>query len=880
MNTLTHKIKLNHLLLVSFIFISLISILSFGNAVKADTTSSPSVAYQGHVEDIGWQPAVSDGAIAGTQGQSLRMEAIKINLVNAPVDAHIHYKCHVQNIGWMDDAEDGYEGGTTNQSLRLEAIKISLENLPTYSVQYRVHVQDIGWMNWVTDGEMAGTQGQGLRVEAIQIRLIPSVNSASITLNKTSSILGVGKTDKLIPSIHPSNSTDSITWSSSTPGVASVDNNGNVTGISEGTTTITAATESGLSASCTYRVVTNPVNVTGIKLNKTTDSILLRSGDNLIATVTPTNATDTNVNWVSSDEHVATVANGVVTAVNLGTTTITAVTEDGNKTASCVVTINPIPVTGIKLNKNTDTLTIGDVDALSAVFTPTYSTNTNVHWASSNNSIVSVDSNGMIHALSVGSAVVTAISDDGGKTSSCVVTVKPKTVTGVTLTYTSGAPAVSDTLVVGSSKALVANVAPSDATNKSVFWSSSNSTVATVSSSGVVTAVGAGSSAGTATITATTVDGLFSAHYTVHVVSTPIYPTSITLSSTSEVLPVGTSATLTTSILPLNATTTSLTWSSNNPSVATVDPYGNILAHNPGDCIITAASTSGSCSASCSVQVVKMTLNKSTDALNPGDSDTLTATLQPASIAGAAIHWSSDNPSVAIVDAYGKVTATSTPGTAVIKATTSPAYGVTPTTPYGVTASCTVTVNPIAVTDVTLNKHSDGLVKGQTDNLIATVDPATATDPTLAWSTSNAGVAEVDTTGKVTAKSPGTAIITAASTTGISDFCVVTVTPNPYEITGVTLSSTTTTIALSSTSTLHATVTTEAGSTIDATSASTPTGDGTTSANTKVHWSSSNPYVVGVTPSGVIAGTGTGTAVITVTTDDGAHTATCTVTVD
>lgn len=877
MNTLTRRIKLNHLLLVSFIFISLISILSFGNAVKADTTSSPGVAYQGHVQNIGWQPAVSDGAIAGTQGQSLRMEAIKINLVNAPVDAHIHYKCHVQNIGWMDDVEDGYEGGTTNQGLRLEAIKISLENLPAYSIQYRVHVQDIGWMNWVTDGEMAGTQGQGLRVEAIQIRIVPSVNAASITLNKTSSILGIGKTDQLIPSIHPNNSTESITWSSSRPGVASVDNNGNVTGISEGVTTITAATESGLSASCTYRVVTNPVNVTGIKLNKTTDSILLRSGDNLTATVTPTNATDTNVNWVSSDEHVATVANGVVTAVNLGTTTITAVTEDGNKTASCVVTIKPIPVTGIVLNKTTDSLTVGGVDALSAVFTPAYSTNTNVHWASSNNSIVSVDSDGIIHALNVGSAVITAISDDGGKTASCVVTVKPNNVTDVTLTYTSGTPATAGTIVVGESKALVANVEPTNATNKNVFWSSSNTSVATVSSNGVVTAVGTGiSTSATATITVTTVDGLHTAHYTANVVSAPINPTSITLSSSSEPLKVGDSATLIASWLPTNTTTTTLNWTSSNPLVAIVDADGDITAEGPGDCTITAASTSGSCSASCSVRVVKMSLNKSTDTLNPGVSDTLTATLQPASISSAGITWGSSNTGVATVSSSGVVLAGSTPGTAVITATS-------PT--YGVSASCTVTVNPIAVTNVAVSEPTCSIQEGLTHDLTAAVTPATATDSTVTWTSSNPSAATVDATGKVTAKAPGHAVITATSNSvsSISDSCVVTVTPNPYKITGVSLSETTDTIHVYAASTLTAKVTTFSGSLLDATTAGDPgntSGDGLTSPDTNVVWTSSNLGVAKVNQHGEITGVGTGTATITVTTDDGAHTASCTVTVE
>ena len=108
--------------------------------VKADTTQANAmgVQYEAHVQSIGWQESVKDGAEAGTDGKSLRVEALKINLANAPEGASIKYQAHVQSIGWQDPVKDGAEAGTDDRSLRVEALKISLENLPGYSIEYRV----------------------------------------------------------------------------------------------------------------------------------------------------------------------------------------------------------------------------------------------------------------------------------------------------------------------------------------------------------------------------------------------------------------------------------------------------------------------------------------------------------------------------------------------------------------------------------------------------------------------------------------------------------------------------------------------------------------------------------------------------------------------
>ncbi|AOZ80403.1 bacterial Ig-like domain-containing protein [Clostridium pasteurianum] len=134
------------------------------------------VNYQAHVQNLGWQSIVSNSSEAGTHGKSLRLEALKINLINAPKNAKINYQAHVQNQGWQSWKSNGSEAGTEGKSLRAEAIRVSLENLPGYSVQYRVHIQNEGWQPWVSDGAEAGTTGKSLRLEAVEIRIVKNSN--------------------------------------------------------------------------------------------------------------------------------------------------------------------------------------------------------------------------------------------------------------------------------------------------------------------------------------------------------------------------------------------------------------------------------------------------------------------------------------------------------------------------------------------------------------------------------------------------------------------------------------------------------------------------------------------------------------------------------
>lgn len=143
-------------------------------ATNVPFVTNLSVSYSTHVQTYGWLNYVKDSKTSGTEGQSKRLEAIKIKLENAPFSGGISYKTHVQSYGWLNSVTNGAISGKTGEAKRLEAIQINLtgEMAKYYDVYYRVHAQSYGWLDWAKNGESAGTEGLGKRLEAIQIVLV------------------------------------------------------------------------------------------------------------------------------------------------------------------------------------------------------------------------------------------------------------------------------------------------------------------------------------------------------------------------------------------------------------------------------------------------------------------------------------------------------------------------------------------------------------------------------------------------------------------------------------------------------------------------------------------------------------------------------------
>ena len=236
--------------------------------------------------------------------------------------------------------------------------------------------------------------------------------------------------------------------------------------------------------------------VTEVKLDKDSLTLDVGGSENLAATITPSNATNKNVTWSSDNQNVATVENGKVTAVGAGKATITVTAEDGNKTATCAVTVNPISVTGVTLDQSALPISVGGSAELKANVTPENATNKTVTWSSDNTAVATVDASGKVTAVAPGTATITVTTADGGKTANCTVTVT-QPVNDVTLDKT------TMDLFVDNGGTLTAKIQPDNASNKTVDWTTSNAGVATVDANGKVTAVGAGKAA----ITATAADG-------------------------------------------------------------------------------------------------------------------------------------------------------------------------------------------------------------------------------------------------------------------------------------------------------------------------------------------------------------------------------------
>lgn len=339
----------------------------------------------------------------------------------------------------------------------------------------------------------------------------PVIQVTGISLEPETALLkGLGNKLSLNAVVMPENATDkTVTYRSSNPDAATVDEKGVVTAAGEGETVITAATnDGGFEAVCKVKVEIpdENVNVTGVTLSQT-DALLTKENEtlHLVPQILPENATNKMVQWNSSNTDAADVDdNGVVTAKANGESVITVTTEDGGFTAQCRVKVEiPVRVEGIQLSHDYARLDKeGATLQLQAIINPDNAENKNVTFTTTAPEVAQVSDEGLITARSNGQAAVIATTEDGRLTAVCIVTVDIKAphvaVTGVKLDKTE-----VNLTAKGETVNLKAVVEPEGATNKGVLWTSSNTGIALVSQSGVVTAVGNG----TVTVTAVTAEG-------------------------------------------------------------------------------------------------------------------------------------------------------------------------------------------------------------------------------------------------------------------------------------------------------------------------------------------------------------------------------------
>ena len=669
-----------------------------------------------------------------------------------------------------------------------------------------------------------------------------------VRMEKTKADTFVGEEIKIIANVIPETAENkNLTWESSNPDVATVDENGVVTGVSNGSTVITCKTEiGGFKASCTVGVTTKPNK---IMLDYKERDIYTTKSVTLEAIVYPETANDKSVKWTSSNTKVAVVdQNGKVTGVGAGSATITAKTNIGGLVDTCLVNvIKKTEVQSITLFIDGDpvtekTLYTNGVSeaALTYAVAPTNATFKDVTWKSTDPDVVTVDPLGNIKAVSAGKAVIRCSSDDNPMvTGTCAVTVKV-IAEGIELDKS------SFRVYETKSKSLKATVAPENATNKSVKWKSSDTSIATVDKNGKVT----GKKPGTVTVSATTANGKHVAECKVTVLKIT-YSTKIKLSKTNLTLDDGKSFILDATVLPENTTTKSVTWSSSNKKVATVDSYGEVTAIAPGTAYIYCKTKDNGTTAKCKVTVkevkpTSISFSSKTVTIDYNEVRTLKPTIKPSNTTDKSVTWTSSNPKAVKVTSAGKIKGLKAGESAVITVTTNSGK---------LKAKITVKVNPIAVTKIKLNKTKATLSKGGTVTLKATITPSNATNQTLTWTSSNSKVAKVSSSGKVTAVKNGTATITCKSSNGKTATCKITVKNIP--VTGITLDKTSVLADRGVVFTIKATF------------------SPTNATNKDITWTTSDKSVATVSSSGKVTAVGSGICKITAKTKDGGYTAVC-----
>ncbi|MNG91808.1 gamma-glutamyl-gamma-aminobutyrate hydrolase [compost metagenome] len=644
-----------------------------------------------------------------------------------------------------------------------------------------------------------------------------------------------------------------VAWLSSNKAVATVDGNGLVAGIAAGSTTLSASLL-GVTGSASIKITNTSLKT--LQVIPATSSIALGTKTQLQAVATFTDNSSQNVSslvqWSSSNAAVASVnSQGVVTGAGVGQVTISA--TFGSISRSATLTVTNAITTSIQITPAAKSLPKGTKQQYQAM--ATFSDNSSqdltsqVDWDSSDSNVATIDLVGEATAFNEGNTVISAkFQSVTSNTATLEVTDATLTVGGLTITV----PPL--TLAAGQSSQLAASGAYGDGTTKDVthdvHWSSSDPAIATVSLTGLVTAV----APGTATITGT-LDGQ-SATLSVTVTNATLNAGGLTITVPPVTLAVGLSRQLTASGAYSDGTSADVTanvqWSNSDPAIATVSLTGLVTAVAPGTATITG--TLDGQSATLSVTVTNATLS----------AGGLTITVPPMTLAAGltgqlaangsysdgssvnvtpSVSWTSSDPAVATVDASGLVTGVAT-GTATITGTLDG---------QSATLSVTVTNATLNVGGLTITTPPVTLAAGQGSQLAASgsYSDGTTTDVTanVQWSSDNPAVATVDASGLVTGVAPGTATITG-TLGGQSATLSVTVSNAVLNAGGLTIATPPLTLAAGLTGQLVANGSYSDGSNVNVT--------------TSVSWTSSNPAVASVgLHTGLVTAVAPGIATIT-----------------
>ena len=588
----------------------------------------------------------------------------------------------------------------------------------------------------------------------LPVLVVEPVTKVRVSAEKTT--LSLGEQAQTILTFTPEDATlQAVSYSSDNEKIATVDEKGLVTAHAKGQTAIRVMTMDG-----TKRV--SYVNIQVVQLPEAvtieeTAPLILNVGDThgLKAVITPDSASDKKVLWTSSDESVAQVnASGQVTATGQGQCEILCVSQAREQVRTT------LPVIVVQLAKDLSfvsekaTLLAGQRALLRYVLEPLDVTNGEVAFTSSNEAVASVNENGIVTALSDGTASITVAAQDGsGKKDSLELTVarRPEKVT----IHQQGPL----TLATGRKTQVTAEVWPQDSENRKIAWASTDETVATVSVEGIIS----GKTAGECDIVAVSQ----SAPEVMDVIHLVVRQRlkSVRFASGKESVRAGESISTQVILEPADVPPTELIYSSRDEGIAQVDQNGVVTGVAPGRTIIRAQAQDGSGRyGQMTVTVLEapksLTLDTDSLTLSVGQSHQIGVTGVSQTL------WESTSGQIATVDENGVVTAVST-GRCVVTCTAQ--------APPDLKASVTVRVVQ-QVTDIQVSPESLSLEAGQQGKISWTVFPGDADDPTVIMESTDPAVAQVDQKGMVTALKAGTCEIVLRAADGMGQTARISVT--------------------------------------------------------------------------------------------------------
>ena len=591
-----------------------------------------------------------------------------------------------------------------------------------------------------------------------------------VTLDPEEITLGIGKYETIQASVKPSSLNGvSLKWVSSNEDIVKITETGRLSvtiqGVAGGSAVISAINQDNVVVGFTSVTVLQPVE--GMTLSET--EVTSRIGDKvqLRATITPDNATNQEVTWKSSNEKVATVSNnGLVTMKAAGTASIICTSVDNPAVqAFCNVTVLKA-VSGVELDIESREMYVGETYRLTYQVTPKDASTPEVTWMSTNTAVVQVDNTGMLTAKGVGQAEIIIKTVDGSYMDLCTIVVKQKP-TDVKLSVS------NLTMNAGEYFYLDPVLTPANSTKEGLVWESVDPDIATVSSSGRVAA-----KAGGQTLIMVKTENGATAFCKLTVLEAVV---SVELDEKEVLIDVGEEISLTPIFFPATASDTTVTWTSSNEDIATVNKDGEVVGVSGGVAVIECKTYDGGYNAFCIVtvyeEVTSIKIVPEQYKLGLGKTYTLSVEINKETATNKEVEWFSSDESVVTVDQKGRIKGISL-GYATITAVALD----------GSDAEATCEIRVVTeVTGMTMNYTSITLIQGNTFQLDAAIRPADATYNTPAWESDNPDIAMVDDDGIVTAISPGTAWVTASARDSSGKYCKCYVTViAPIPSTGVT----------------------------------------------------------------------------------------------